>query len=187
MSRTHIPNRFLIRLAQPSDVEALSQLIEISVRGLQSADYSAEQMDGALGTVFGVDTQLISDGTYFVVESSSSEMVGCGGWSKRKTLFGSDRARVRENDLLDPAVDAAKIRAFFVHPNWARQGIGTQLLEACEQAAREAGFLRFEMGATLTGERLYRERGYEPVERIEVPLPNGASLPVIRMRKAAHP
>jgi GNAT superfamily N-acetyltransferase len=139
--------------------------------------------DRLLGTVFGVDSQLIADGTYFVVEAGS--IVACGGWSKRKTLFGSDRVPGREDDLLDPRLDAAKIRAFFVHPNWARRGIGTRLLEACETAATEAGFRRFELGATLTGEPLYAARGYVPQERVEVPLANGASLPIIRMSKAA--
>jgi GNAT superfamily N-acetyltransferase len=111
--------------------------------------------------------------------------VGCGGWSKRKTLFGSDHKTGREDALLDPLQDAAKIRAFFVHPNWARQGIGTKILEACETAAKEAGFKTFEMGATITGERLYKARGYEVTDRLEVPLPNGASLPIIRMTKRA--
>jgi GNAT superfamily N-acetyltransferase len=161
----------------------LAALIELSVRVLQAPDYSAEQMDGALGTVFGVDSQLIADGTYFVVETESGILAGCGGWSKRKTLFGSDQAAVREDKLLDPAVDAAKIRAFFVHPDWARRGVGSRILGACEQAAIAAGFQRFELGATLAGERLYRARGYSAVDQIDVPLPNGASMRVIRMTK----
>lgn len=175
---------FRIRTAAAEDIPALHALIESSVRGLQAGDYTPEQMDGALGTVFGVDTQLIADGTYFVVETETGQMAGCGGWSKRKTLFGSDQVAVREPELLDPATDAAKIRAFFVHPTWARRGVGTLLLEQCEQAARAAGFRQFEMGATITGEKMYRVRGYEPVERLEVPLVNGAKLPIIRMRKA---
>ena len=173
-----------LRPARESDIPALATLIEVSVRALQAPDYSPEQREGALGTVFGVDSQLISDGTYFVVEAGSGELAGCGGWSKRKTLFGGDKASVREDNLLDPRTDAAKIRAFFVHPDWARQGIGTRILDACERAALEAGFRRFELGATLTGERLYQVRGYAPVERIDVPLLNGASLPIIRMAKS---
>ena len=110
-------------------------------------------------------------------------IAGCGGWSKRKTLFGSDHGPGRENNLLDPLHDNARIRAFFVHPDWARRGIGSSILEACETAALEAGFKGFELGATITGERLYRARGYEVIERIEVPLANAASLPVIRMAK----
>jgi GNAT superfamily N-acetyltransferase len=177
---------FRLRAATDADIPVIAALIETSVRGLQAEDYSVEQMNGAIGTVFGVDSQLIADGTYFVVETESGVLAGCGGWSKRATLFGADAAAVRENKLLDPRVDAARIRAFFVHPDWARQGIGSLLLEACEQAAVEGGFARLELGATLTGERLYSARGYCAVERIEVPLVNGATLPVIRMTKSAH-
>jgi GNAT superfamily N-acetyltransferase len=171
-----------MRCARPADVPALRALIDLSVRALQAQDYSPAQIDGALGAVFGVDSQLIADGTYFIAEAGNT-IVGCGGWSKRKTLFGGDGKTGRDDGLLDPIHDAAKIRAFFVHPDWARQGIGSRILEACESAAREAGFQRFEMGATITGERLYRERGYTAIERIEVPLGNGALLPIVRMCK----
>lgn len=174
-----------LRRATPADVPALEALIELSVRKLQAPDYSPAQIEGALGTVFGVDSQLIEDGTYFVIEAERNTIIGCGGWSKRKTLFGSDHRTGREDALLDPHQDAAKIRAFFVHPDWARQGIGSRILEACETAATEAGFKRFEMGATIAGERLYKARGYEVTDRFEVPLPNGASMPVIRMTKRA--
>lgn len=175
-----------LRLATLDDIPELEKLIEASVRNLQRGDYSETQMDGALGTVFGVDTQLIADRTYFVAVTSdggSRKIVGCGGWSKRKTLFGSDLGPNRTPDLLDPAVDAAKIRAFFVHPEWARRGIGTLILNACEKAAGEAGFHRFEMGATLTGAPMYAACGYHEVERMCVPLKNGESLPVVRMEK----
>lgn len=133
-----------------------------------------------------MDTQLIADGTYYlaVLPVDGRELLaGCGGWSKRKTLFGSDHGPDRTNELLDPTKEAAKIRAFFVHPDWARRGIGTLILNACEQAGREAGFHRFEMGATLTGVPMYAARGYTEVERIVVPLRNGESLPVVRMAK----
>jgi GNAT superfamily N-acetyltransferase len=176
-----------LRLARADDVPALHALIEASVRGLQANDYTAEQIEGALGTVLGLDTQLVADGTYFVAEAKAAcahILAGCGGWSRRKTLFGSDHGPVRENEFLDPAVDAAKIRAFFIHPNFARRGVGTKILEACENAARVAGFSRFEMGATLTGVPLYLARGYRVVERIEVPLRNGEKLPVVRMAKS---
>jgi len=170
------------------DLPALAALIEASVRGLQVHDYTREQIDGALGTVLGLDTQLVADGTYFVMEAKNtdgfSSLAGCGGWSHRKTLFGSDHAPVREPNFLDPAKDAAKIRAFFIHPDWARRGLGTIILAACESAARAAGFSRFEMGATLTGVPLYLARGYQIVEHIEVPLPNGAVLPIVRMAKS---
>ncbi len=176
-----------IRMAVDGDTLALHALIETSVRGLMAASHTHAQIEGALGTLLGLDTQLIADGTYFVAECDgvpgSPLIVACGGWSKRKTLYGSDHREGREDSLLDPAVDAAKIRAFFVHPEWIRRGIGTQILETCENAARDAGFTRFEMGATLTGVPLYEVRGYVAVERIEAPLCNGASLPVVRMVK----
>jgi len=181
---------FHIRRAIPADVPVLRDLIDLSVRSLQTPDYSQAQIEGALGTVFGVDSQLIGDGTYFVLEATSdrkNKIVGCGGWSKRKTLFGSDLASAREDGLLDPLCDNAKIRAFFVHPEWARRGIGSKILEASESAAAEAGFQGFELGATITGERLYRARGYQVIDRIEVPLANGTSLPVIRISKRASP
>jgi len=173
-----------VRPATRSDIPRLSQVIERSVRELQRDDYTQLQIEGSLQSIFGVDTTLIDDGTYLVVEIEN-EIVACGGWSKRKTLFGGDQWTQRESDLLDPAVDAAKIRAFFVHPDWARRGLGTLLLESCEQAARAAGFRRFEMGATLTGVRLYERRGYTEVDRIEVPLANGETVPVVRMLKLA--
>ena len=185
MQKSAIP--FSLRLASSADIPALRSLIEASVRGLQKNDYTLEQIDGALGTVLGLDTQLVADKTYFVAEAKPAcalTIVGCGGWSNRKTLFGSDQAPVREPEFLDPATDAAKIRAFFIHPDWARRGLGSKILDACESAARAAGFSRFEMGATLTGVPLYLQRGYHVLERIEVPLPNGAALPIVRMAKS---
>lgn len=176
---------FSLRKAVDADVPVLQKLIDASVRGLQAGDYSPTQIEIALATVYGVDSQLISDGTYFVVETNApeGEIVGCGGWSKRKTLYGGDRWTGREDTLLDPQEDAAKIRAFFVHPAWVRRGIGTMLLDACEQAAHAAGFRRFEMGATLSGVPLYKARGYEALENLGVPLANGESLPIVRMEK----
>jgi N-acetylglutamate synthase-like GNAT family acetyltransferase len=176
-----------IRLAEVRDIPVLRELIEASVRGLQAADYSAAQLESALRTVYGVDTQLISDETYFVVEETASARaalpVGCGGWSRRRTLYGGDQWAGREDSLLDPAKDAAKIRAFFVHPAWARRGIGGMILEACEAAARAAGFRRLEMGATLTGVPFYRAKGYVELEAAEVPLGDGLTLPIVRMGK----
>jgi len=177
---------FTLRAASADDIPALRVLIDASVRGLQAADYSPAQIEGALQTVYGVDSQLIADGTYFVVEAESV-IVGCGGWSKHKTLFGGDRWTGREDSLLNPQHDAAKIRAFFVHPNWVRRGIGSMILEACEKAAAAASFTRFEMGATLTGVSLYRARGYVALENIEAPLKNGESLVVVRMEKRMGP
>lgn len=178
---------YTIRLATRNDVPAVRRLIEESVRTLQAAHYSREQIEGSLEGAQGVDTRLIEDGTYYVAEISVPEgegmLVGCGGWSKRQTLFGSDQRVGRQDALLDPTADAAKIRAFFVHPAWVRRGIATRILECCEEAARAAGFRRFEMGATLTGVPMYAARGYVEVERIQVPLANGSSLPVVRMTK----
>ena len=182
---------FSIRPAVSAEIPILRELIDASVRRLQSGDYSPEQIDSALRTVFGVDTQLVNDGTYLLVEAvpAGSQrkpvIVACGGWSKRKTLYGGDRWRDRQDDMLDPETDAAKIRAFFIHPDWARQGIGTLLLDACESAARAAGFTRFEMGATLTGAKLFEKRGYVAVKRLQIPLEGEITLPIIHMVKSA--
>jgi len=196
-----MPPDVQIRLAVTADLPELRELIEASVRRLQASDYSPEQLEAALRTVFGVDSRLIADGTYFVAEAvtpqsdlarpmqlehTGAAMAGCGGWSKRKTLFGGDRWHERQDDLLDPRYDAAKIRAFFIHPDWARRGIGSMMLDACETAAMAAGFTRFEMGATLTGAKLFRERGYVALEKIDLPLEKGITLPIIHMSKEAR-
>src|SRR5580704_9055926 len=175
-----------LRKATTADIPRLREVIEASVRGLQAEDYSPAQIEGALRSVYGVDSQLIADGTYLVAEVTESpkpEIIACGGWSKRKTLYGGDQFAGREDSLLDPANDAAKIRAFFVHPAWARRGIGGMILAACEVAAMAAGFRRLEMGATLTGVPFYREKGYVELETADVALENGLTLPIIRMGK----
>jgi GNAT superfamily N-acetyltransferase len=172
-----------IRRATEADVPALHALIEASVRGLQANDYTPAEIQGALGHALGLDSQLVTDGTYFIAEVDG-EIVASGGWSYRATLCGSDGMTGREPASLDPATDAAKIRAIFVHPAWARQGLGTLMLAHCEEQARAAGFTRLEMGSTLTGVPLYRLRGYVERERIAIPLPNGETLPVIRMTKS---
>jgi GNAT acetyltransferase-like protein len=175
-----------VRKAVLADVARLREVIEASVRGLQAEDYSPSQIERALKSVYGVDTKLISDGTYFVAEVTATNRIaiaGCGGWSKRKTLFGGDQYAEREDSLLDPARDAAKIRAFFVHPEWARRGIGSLILEACENAARMAGFTRLEMGATLSGVAFYQAKGYAALENLDVPLSNGEALPIVKMAK----
>lgn len=177
---------FHIREATEADIPAIRTLVELSVRGLQKNDYTRAQIEGALGNALGVDTQLIADRTYFVATpvSQADLIVGGGGWSYRKTLFGADHARQRDAALLDPTTDAAKIRAIFVHPDWARRRLGSFILQHCEAAAQQAGFRRFEMGSTLTGVPLYSQRGYVEQGRIEVPLPNGESLTVVRMTKS---
>ena len=180
----HSDASWRIRVAREDDIPALHRLIEVSVRGLQAGDYTPAQIEGALGTVLGLDTQLIRDQTYFLVEAINSQgamtFAGCGGWSKRKTLFGSDGASVREPELLDPQTDAAKVRAIFVHPDFARRGLGSLILAHVEAAALAAGFSHFEMGSTLTGVPLYRLKGYVEVERIAVPLRNGEALQIGR-------
>jgi N-acetylglutamate synthase-like GNAT family acetyltransferase len=171
-----------VRLATLEDAPEIEALIAQSVHGLQASDYALEQREGALGTVFGVDRQLIRDGTYFVVEAER-KIVGCGGWSRRATLFGGDNIADKNDASLDPTKDAARVRAFFVHPDWARRGIGSRILEACEAAAAEQDFRRLELVATLTGEPLYRARGFIATARYDVALPNGATLPVVAMMK----
>jgi GNAT superfamily N-acetyltransferase len=180
------------RLATPADIPHLGPLIEASIRGLQTNDYSSSQIEQAIGTWLGLDTQLVADRTYFAVEvrhnpdhrPTIGNLAACGGWSRRKTPYGSDHRPNRDDSFLDPRTDAAKIRAFFVHPAWARRGIGSRILELCEQAALAEGFTRFEMGATLTGIPLYRRHGYVEQEQVNLPLANGELLPIVRMTKS---
>jgi GNAT superfamily N-acetyltransferase len=171
-----------LRPARTGDIPALEELIPLSVRSLQAAHYSAEQMEAALGPVFGVDRQLIADGTYFVADQDG-EIVGCGGWSKRKSWFGGGPASAAVQAELDPAKDPARIRAFFVHPDCARRGIGRSLLATCEAAILAAGFQLVELVATLAGEPLYTAGSYHAVDRYELELSNGLRLPVIRMAR----
>jgi GNAT superfamily N-acetyltransferase len=172
----------IIRLATLDDVELLEPLIAESVRVLQAPDYTASQREAALGTVFGVDRQLILDGTYFVAEIDGV-IVGCGGWSRRRTLFGSDHGAAREDALLDPASDAARIRAFFVRPGYERRGIGSAIMLASEEAAAAEGFTRLELRSTLTGVALYRAHGFREMEKAEIPLTSGDTLPTVQMFK----
>ncbi len=173
----------VVRLAQLSDKASLTALIELSVRNLQHNDYSQAQLEAMLTYVYGVDTQLIADGTYYLVEIEN-QLAGAGGWSQRKTLFGGDQAKKpAEDNLLNPDTDAAKIRAFFVHPQWARRGVGLLLMQTCEAAAHQAGFRQLELMATLTGEPLYRVSGFETLERVEISLPGEITAPLIRMTK----
>jgi GNAT superfamily N-acetyltransferase len=174
---------FTIRLATVGDLAELQALVKESVWALQAADYSDAVREAAIRLVYGIDTQLIRDQTYFAIEVEG-HLVACGGWSRRKTLFGGDQhTPTREPQLLDPATDAAKIRAFFVRPGWERKGIGSAMIKACEQAALAEGFHRFEMGSTLTGVALYSVHGYREVERINVALDEGLSMTIVRMAK----
>jgi|SRR5215831_4134832 len=176
----------LVRAATMADVPALELLIELSVRGLSAGHYTPAQIDAALDDVFGVDTQLIADGTYYVIDGSSTP-AAAGGWSARRTLFGGDQMKQAEDPILDPAVDAARIRAFFVHPDWARRGLARQLYDTCERAAAAAGFRRLELMATLPGEPLYSKLGFVPVERVELTLGEGVPVPFIRMARPIDP
>ena len=180
-----------IRKALPEDAAVLHPLIASSVLQLQKHDYTPAQLAVAVETVFTLDTQLVADGTYFVVEAThtgtdSHQVVACGGWSRRKTLCGGDHHAVRDDAYLDPKTEAAKIRAFFVRPGWERRGLGSLLLHHCEEAARQAGFTRFEMAATLTGVPLYKARGYRAVEEATVPLRDGMTLPVVIMARESE-
>jgi len=218
---------YTIRKATLDDRVAIEELIAASARGLSREDYSDEQIEAAIVTVFGVDTTLINDGTYFVVESEEwhgrpardssagdrgetqitgkmpvpqitgkmpvpqitgetpgPRVIGCGGWSKRKTLFGGDQYTARDDEgELDPRTDAAKVRAFFVHPDWARKGVGRAILTTCEAAATAHGFRSIELMATLPGVKLYAACGYEGVERVDLELRDGVKLGLVPMRK----
>jgi GNAT superfamily N-acetyltransferase len=175
---------FTIRKAAPGDQPAIEKLIEESVRGLARDDYDSRQIELSIQTVFGVDTELIADGTYYVAETEKGELAGCGGWSRRRTLYGASvYARSRDSEMLDPATDAAKIRAFFIHPNFARRGVGSMILETCEREAGAQGFKSCEMMATLPGVKLYAVRGYSGDERIKVPVGENIDIVCIKMRK----
>ena len=181
MAESHLPIQ--LRLATSQDIPALQNLIDQSVRSLSVDYYSPAQIDSALTNVFGVDTQLIADQTYFVAEAGA-QIVGGGGWSKRNTLFGGDQAKSIETDsLLKPGEQPARLRAFYVHPEWSRRGIGKLITKACETAARNAGFTSVELISTLPGQPLYEANGYHIVCPFEIPLPEELSLPAFRMAK----
>jgi len=174
---------YRLRKATLDDQPTLTALIARSARELSTNEYRPEVVEGALRGAFGVDTQLIRDGTYFVVESATGAIVGCGGWSYRRTLFGSDSGPGRDASELDPSVDAAKIRAFFIDPAHARRGLGTLLLNHCESEAAARGFTRLEMMATLPGVKLYTVRGYVSVGHVTHELAPGLSIEFVPMRK----
>ena len=176
---------FRLRPAQLHDVPVLEALIARSGIGLSVGFYSAEQAAAVTRYVFGVDTQLIADQTYFVIEDAG-RVVACGGWSKRRTLFGGDRAKTGPDPLLDPSHEAARIRAFFVDPGMARRGLGSQLMRHCMHEASRDGFSALELVATLPGEPLYLAYGFAIIERFELDLP-GIQVPVTRMRRNIGP
>jgi GNAT superfamily N-acetyltransferase len=173
----------LLRAARSTEVPALNTLIAASARDLSRGFYTPEQTELLIRYVFGVDTQLIADQTYFVIERNGA-LAACGGWSARRTLFGGDQAKETLDPLLDPATEAARIRAFFVRPEWARQGMGRRMLVHAESCARTAGFGRVELMATLPGEPFYRAAGYERLEPVSHQLPGGEKVPLVRMGRA---
>jgi GNAT superfamily N-acetyltransferase len=164
------------------DREAIKQLIAESARHLSRGHYDDAQIDAAIATVFGVDTDLIEDGTYFVAESAGL-LVGCGGWSRRKTLFGGDQYATRDKGYLDPDSDPAKIRAFFIHPDHARQGIARAILTKCEEEARAYGFHALELMATLPGIEFYKSCGFSEQGSFALDLATGIKLELVPMRK----
>jgi GNAT superfamily N-acetyltransferase len=171
-----------LRKATHADIPLLNALIARSARGLSTADYSPRQIEGALRGAFGVDTQLLTDETYFVVEDLG-EIVGCGGWSFRSTLFGGDARAGRDSSILDPETQPAKIRAFFVDPAHARRGIGSLLLTHCENQARAYGYSEVELMATLPGAKLYAARGYVAAPLVHFEIGSGERIEFIPMRK----
>jgi len=171
-----------LRYANTSDYKAIKSLIELSARTLGSKDYSPEQIEGALKAAFGLDKQLIIDQTYFVVETERS-IVGCGGWSYRQTLFGSDAEQNRNSNRINPESGAAKIRAFFVSPVFSRRGIGSMILHKCEAEAFGAGFRKFELMATLPGKHLYEKHGFVSGKSIQYPLDSHLTIEFVPMHK----
>jgi GNAT superfamily N-acetyltransferase len=174
------------RVATLNDVAALRALITESARGLSAGFYTPDQVEAAVTHVFGVDTQLIADGTYFVIDAPDGP-AAAGGWSARRTLFGGDQMKSAEDPRLDPATEPARIRAFFVHPRWARRGLARLLYSECARAAWAAGFRSFELMATRPGEPFYATLGFTVVERIETRLPGGIDVPFARMQRPIQP
>jgi GNAT superfamily N-acetyltransferase len=173
-----------LRLATLDDLPAMTRLIDASVRSLSVGHYSAAVIEESLVSVFGVDTQLIADGTYFIIDIPDGALVAIGGWSQRRTLYGGDQTKLAEDPLLDPTVDAARIRAFFVHPDWCRRGCATRLFTACRDAALMAGFRHLTLGATLPGVPLYQHLGFVQTARDSHPMRFGLSLDIVTMEYA---
>lgn len=172
---------FSHRLAVFDDLPELRPLVERSIRQLVSAYLDPPRVEASL-EIMGIDTQLIADGTYFVVEGKG-RIAGCGGWSRRATMIGGDHTAGRDARLLDPAAEPARIRAMYTHPDFVRRGVGRLILSLCERAAAAEGFRDLELIATVSGEPLFAIYGFTPLERIEVPTSLGVSVPVARMTK----
>jgi len=173
---------FTIRLARADEKPQLNELIRKSGIGLAAGFYTEPQAEAITREVFGVDSALVEDGTYFAIEAGGN-VVACGGWSRRATDFGGDQNKSGNDRPLDPATEPARIRAFFVDPSMARQGLGAMLLEHCTRSAAKAGFKSLELVSTMPGEPLYLRYGFTPLERIELPLSGGVTVALTRMRK----
>jgi GNAT superfamily N-acetyltransferase len=174
--------KFSSRLAAASDMPALTVLMNRAIQGLLPAFLTPAQVEASFA-VMGLDSQLIEDGTYFVVESEDGRIAGCGGWSRRATLFGGNHTKGRDARLLDPETEPARVRAMYTSPDFTRRGIGRMVLDLCEAAARREGFSRVELGATMGGKPLYEACGYKPIELLMVPTPGGVEVPILRMGK----
>ena len=171
-----------LRLADERDTAALRVLMNLAIRRLQSAFLTPEQVTASY-SIMGLDTQLIADRTYFVVEAGA-DLAGCGGWSRRATLFGGDHSANRDAAPLDPLTAPARVRAMYTHPDFARRGVGRMILQACEATAAAEGFGACELAATLAGEPLYLACGYREIERFRAPTPEGIDVPLVRMGKS---
>lgn len=178
-------NKFHSRFAEKADEASITALMELSISTLQNDFLNPDQVKASF-EIMGLDTKLIEDKTYFVFLHNKM-LVGCGGWSRRATLFGGDHTNGRNDSFLDPTVDAAKIRAMYTHPDWKRQGIGRLILALCEEAAQKAGFTRVEMMATLSGQPLYQAAGYEPLQNVTAKTSHNIEVPLVKMTKVIQP
>jgi GNAT superfamily N-acetyltransferase len=172
-----------LRLARPDDVPALRVLIDRSVRGLSAGVYAGSQIESALRYVFGPDSKLIADGTYYMIDSPAGGLAAAGGWGRRRTLYGGDQTKGEDDPLLDPATEPARVRAFYVHPDWARRGLARRLFERCAADAGRAGFKVLELMATLPGVPLYLALGFTAIEETVANMPDGETLPLVRMTR----
>jgi GNAT superfamily N-acetyltransferase len=171
---------FTHRVATLEDVPSMSAVMQAAIAELQRDFLTAEQIESS-HAIMGIDTQLVRDGTYFVVECDG-QIAGCGGWSRRATLYGSDQTPGRDPELLNPRLDPARVRAMYTNPAFARRGVGRLILTLCEQAAANEGFTRLELMSTMSGEPLYTAYGFTPVERL-TDARGGAEVPLVRMVK----
>lgn len=178
------PDRFASRLATPADASQLRLVMDAAIRELQKGFLTHEQIQSSR-TIMGIDNQLIADHTYYVIEHEGV-IVGCGGWSRRATLYGTDSSPGRDSQLLDPSIHAARVRAMYTQPSFARQGVGRTILELCERAAAAEGFQRLELMSTLSGRQLYSAYGFVPVEHTEDDS-GGVAVPLVKMQKSIDP